>query len=114
MKNIEIIVQEKKTKGGKKFKKYLAVKNDGRLIEVGFNEDVVKPKKHCIAFVEPSDMNISNKKDSTGKVVVNRNGEPIKKLWIKAIQGFEKQEVIDAMEKEYNNRKAKELEDMFE
>lgn len=114
MKSIEIIVKEQKTKDGKAYKKYLAVKNDGKLIECGFAEDVVKPKKHCIAFIEDDKLFVTKKKNAQGNPILTKDGRTIDKLIIMAIKGYEKQEVIDQMEEDYRAKKTEQLDAMFD
>lgn len=95
-KRIKIIVQEKTTGDGKKFKTYKAVTKNGRLIDCKFRKEVKDlPTENCYAVINVDDMN------------VQRNTEyPV--LWVSDVQGYDKLDEV-ALE---NNRKA--IDEIFE
>lgn len=79
-----IIVKEK-TKGKQKFQVYSCVTENGNWFDVTFANDVVKPIKNEVIKVSADNWFTTYKKDKDEKVVLDKNGNKVKKLVILAI-----------------------------
>lgn len=58
IKQIELKVETKETREGKKFLTYKALQKDGRWIDCKFRKEVIPPKESCFIKVEKSKMNV--------------------------------------------------------
>ena len=58
MKRLEIKVEEKLTREGKKFNAYKALQKNGKWMDLKFRKEVTPPKTSCFIEVEETKMNI--------------------------------------------------------
>ena len=76
IKRIKIVVREKMTSDGRKFKTYKAVSKNGALIDCKFRKEVTPPTEDCYINVKVDNMNM-------------QKNTAFKTLWVSAIESVE-------------------------
>lgn len=81
---LKVVITERETTEGRKFKTYKTFSKNGRATELKFRKEVTNlPTKNCYIIVNDDDINL------------NTSGEyPV--CWVKAIQGVEDLETVNA------------------
>lgn len=82
------IIQKEITKGKKTFVVYSALTEKGNWFDVTFAKDVIIPPKNSVIKVTGENWFTKYKKDQNDNYVLNKDGERIKKLVIKAIDNI--------------------------